>query len=414
MSVQFNKDPLRRALKLDEWPPADRAAWERARAEGDVLEPGTGGLASQWRDTSARTIAKAYGRFLCFLDRQGLLDKSADPATRLNPEVLRPYLDELGALNASGTVLSQVRFLNCGVKAMFPGRDWNWMRRVIQNLAYLAEPVRDKRNRIVPIEDLLDYGLELMAKAEAPDGGTNFTHALLYRDGLIIAILAVRPFREANMASIVIGRHLLKRGTTYWLCFAGHETKNHQPIELPVPEVLNPHIERYCNYYRPVLFPRNRGWTKGVQETGAACAALWLSSRGNPMPANTLYERVVTLTQAKFGHAITPHDFRGCAATSIVIHDPDHVRIAARLLGHSRLKTTERYYIQAQSFEASRRYQHEIEARRAPIQPNQVLRNDNAQTEMMSLNLQVNECDYAQSDDIFVERSFTKRASIRS
>ena len=54
------------------------------------------------------------------------------------------------------------------------------------------------------------------------------------------------------------------------------------------------------------------------------------------------------------GHTINPHLFRDCAATSLAIEDPRHVRIAASLLGHRRFKTTERYYIQARNIEASR------------------------------------------------------------
>ena len=170
MSAQWNKDPARRALKLEEWPAADRAAWQTARAPGDVLEPESGGLASHWRDSSAKSFVKSYGQFLGFLDRQGLLNKSGDAATRLNPQVLGQYIQQRSALNVSGTVLSQVRHLNMGAKAMFPGQDWTWMRPAIQNLSYLAKPAHDKRARIVPIQDLFDYGLELITKAEAPNG----------------------------------------------------------------------------------------------------------------------------------------------------------------------------------------------------------------------------------------------------
>jgi hypothetical protein len=42
---------------------------------------------------------------------------------------------------------------------------------------------------------------------------------------------------------------------------------------------------------------------------------------------------------------------------AIAIDDPAHVRIAARLLGHRSLATTERYYNQARSVEAVRRHQ---------------------------------------------------------
>ena len=54
---------------------------------------------------------------------------------------------------------------------------------------------------------------------------------------------------------------------------------------------------------------------------------------------------------------INPHLFRDCAATTIAIEDPEHVRIASQILGHRSAATTERYYNQAQTIDAARRYQ---------------------------------------------------------
>jgi integrase len=49
---------------------------------------------------------------------------------------------------------------------------------------------------------------------------------------------------------------------------------------------------------------------------------------------------------------MNPHLFRDAAATTLAIHDPQHVRIAAPLLGHRTFATTERYYQQATAMEA--------------------------------------------------------------
>ena len=49
--------------------------------------------------------------------------------------------------------------------------------------------------------------------------------------------------------------------------------------------------------------------------------------------------------------------FRDSATTSIAVDDPKHIGIAARLLGHRNASTTEKYYNQARSLEASRRMQ---------------------------------------------------------
>ena len=54
------------------------------------------------------------------------------------------------------------------------------------------------------------------------------------------------------------------------------------------------------------------------------------------------------------------HLFRDCAATSIAAEDPDHVRLAAQLLGHASLQTTERYYVAANTRSAMRRHHDRI------------------------------------------------------
>jgi integrase len=71
----------------------------------------------------------------------------------------------------------------------------------------------------------------------------------------------------------------------------------------------------------------------------------------------TIAHHIKRHTRAAFGKAVNPHLFRDCAATSIAIVDPVHVRIIAAILGHSTMDTSERYYNQARGLEAGRRYQ---------------------------------------------------------
>lgn len=72
------------------------------------------------------------------------------------------------------------------------------------------------------------------------------------------------------------------------------------------------------------------------------------------MTKRGIYERITRCTLKGLGKAINPHLFRDCAATTIALEDPHHVRIASRLLGHRTLSTTEKRYNQARSVEASR------------------------------------------------------------
>ena len=71
-------------------------------------------------------------------------------------------------------------------------------------------------------------------------------------------------------------------------------------------------------------------------------------------------------TRVRFGHHVNCHLFRDCAATALAEDNPEHVRIAADLLGHRSFATTQRYYIAAGQRRALRRVQDTIlEHRRA-------------------------------------------------
>ena len=80
---------------------------------------------------------------------------------------------------------------------------------------------------------------------------------------------------------------------------------------------------------------------------------LWISTRGSGLSEQAVYQQVCTVTRTILGAPINPHLFRDCAATSIVIDDPEHAMIVARLLGHTTLKTAERHYIHAGRIEAA-------------------------------------------------------------
>jgi integrase len=361
--VDPKKDPARRCLKLGAWPQADRQAWQAAVRKGDVLELG-GGASSWGRKTQAKVIS-CYGRWLTWLALNGLLHENSIPAERAAPANVARYVADLRSLsNGPYTVLGRVRDLHNALKVMAPDQDWGWIRRIARQLRRTVEPVRNKRARLKPIDQLFSYGLELMVKADGPSGGTPLQKAVSYRDGFIVALLAARQFRLANFASIEIGRHLVREADGYWIRFEAKETKNHVPIECRFPEVLVPYLERYFSHYRPFLMglrPRPRR-KRSFRPPGMA---LWVSTYCSAMSERAIYDRIVTLTKAKFGRSLNPHLFRDSAATSIATEDPEHVYITKVVLGHSSLATSEQYYNHAQSRVASRRFQsHVLDLRR--------------------------------------------------
>jgi site-specific recombinase XerD len=102
-------------------------------------------------------------------------------------------------------------------------------------------------------------------------------------------------------------------------------------------------LERYLAEVRP-LFP------------GAALTRrLWLNQDGPVTSPRFVYQRMTRLTRRLFGKPINPHLLRDCAASSLAMVSADVARTAAALLGHRHFSTTERYYIQANELEASRK-----------------------------------------------------------
>ena len=209
---------------------------------------------------------------------------------------------------------------------------------------------------MVGTDELVTRGLQLMNDADRQS--TARQSAIDFRDGLIIAVLALRPLRRGNLVHLTIGVDLVRSGSGWTIAIPPSETKTHAPLEFEWPECLTAALDTYLLTHRPVLLTQRNRWYK------AAGDRLWISSHGSPLTEIALFDIVTKRTMAAFGRAINPHLFRDAAATTMAIHDPAKVRIAAPLLGHRTFATTERHYIQAQSLQAHRAFSDEIIALR--------------------------------------------------
>lgn len=333
----------RRSLPFPLWPTADQKLWRAAIAEGDILD-GSGPCAS-WAPSTKTNTRKAYGYWLYWVSIYEGLDESVNPTDRITPNRIGAYIKNLEGTVASSTIFTYILDLLRLAIAVQPDRNWAWLYDIKNRLCARAKPARDKTSKIRSSADLFSLGLSLMEVAQQATDRDPLVIPQRYRDGLIIALLAARPIRIKNLAAIEIGRHLVRIDSTYWLRFNAEEIKNRKHIEAPVPEVLTPHIERYCAVQRPTLL-------------GASTSNyLWISRLGAPLSDSVIRYHVKNRTQEAFGYPITPHLFRDCAATSVAIEDPDHVRIAMNILGHHSLATTQRYYDQSQMLAAGRNYQ---------------------------------------------------------
>ena len=318
----------RRALPLPNWPAADRAAWQAATVAGDLFDGS--GPAAGWAASTRAAVCYDYGRWLMFIARHepGGLDQPL--ALRPTPARIGAYLDHLATTVGTVGRHSYIRHLADALRVMAPGQDWAWLQRVVARLETQRRP-RPKPPRMVDARRLLALGYALMDGADQwlAETERNAASLLGYRDGLMIALLAARPLRRRNFAAIAIGRELIRVGAAWHLVFAAAETKAGRPIEAILPDRLVPYLERYLIAVRP-RFPgadRHKG--------------LWAGLKSRAITGQAIYDAITQRTRAAFGHAVHPHLFRDCAATTIAIAAPGCIGVARDLLGHASLATTE-------------------------------------------------------------------------
>ena len=358
MTRVLGRDPTRCCVKLAAWPAMDRRLWLDALRAGDILEPA--GARARYRPASNRKTAAGYGRWLGWLAGTGRLDPDHPPAARITREAVAAYLQALLAVNRPITIRCRLHELHDAALVMDPTGDWTWIRHLSRRLPDNGDAVRDKRARIVDTATLVDLGLRLM---EEPAGRVcRWRHATRFRDGLAIALLALRPLRRKNFVALRLDRHLVRRGEVWWLDIPATETKTGVPLEMPWPPILAPYLETWLARHRPCLAARRGRWAAPLDD------ALWVSSHGSPMTGMALYDRIIRQTGRALGKSVNPHLFRDSAATQMALEDPEHIRLAAALLGHRNLTTTERYYNMARSMEAAAHWQDVIRDLRSEIE----------------------------------------------
>ncbi|MHB2169514.1 tyrosine-type recombinase/integrase [Alsobacter sp. R-9] len=311
------KAPERACMKVADWPVTDRRLWQEALTPVDPFEPTGGTRAGHSRASNFKT-AKGYGRWLTWLATTGQLGTDAAPHSRITRDRVKAYVEQLEGLGNGGqSILSRLQELGDFARAVAPDHDWSFINRIASKVRARTVPVRDKRAKLATTMELLGLGLDLMESAQHQS--TPRLAALAYRDGLIIALLALRPLRRRNLAGLVLGDTLVQVGSTWMLRIAPQDTKTRQPIEIPWPAALAVHLGVYLAVHRPVLSALKSRWAKPIGD------ALWVSSHGSPMSKSALYDQIRQRTREGLGKDVNLHLFRDAAATTLAVEDPKHV-----------------------------------------------------------------------------------------
>lgn len=328
-----------RALPIAAWPAADRKLWLDATAPCgplDEVRRETG-----WAEVTEKGVEAAYGRWLGWVVRYDGAAMTLPAQMRVTPERIAEYQswlsERVGDISVGFALLAIYRAL----RAMCEKADLHWLLRLSQQVDRRAAPGRDKAARMVHSAKLRDLGVEMMRANRPGRAAPSIDSLIKYRDGLLIAFLAVRPVRLSNIIEMRLGTNLLQRHPNWWLYWPSTDTKNGVEIDLPFPRDLRPFLETYLRRVRPPLLLM-RANDKRASRNSKLVDSVWIAGTGGTMSKNALYSMTRTRTRERFGFAVNPNLFRDCLAWTL--EQAGLGWTIPHMLGHTGHKTSEMYY----------------------------------------------------------------------
>jgi integrase len=329
-----------RSLPVAEWPTADRTAWERALTPAKRLS--RGGAASHLGKVSVDDIERRYGAYLGFLQRHGFFDCISCASQLVTEQNVKSYVVELQGRVLSTTVFNCVHKLRRAAELLSSEGEFTWLVEIERDLRLTMEP-RSKFGRVVTTTRLVETGLKLIDQARGLPHSVE--RARIYRNGLMIAVLAFCPIRLKNFAWLEIGNTFQRIDGSWWIILPAGQTKSRRADERQVPELLTPIIDEYLEVFRPLLLGERKE------------AALWISSTTKRrMTTKNLGSLISRTTKAEIGVDVSPHLFRTAAASTAATHLPALRGLAAGLLGHVDEAITEMHYNRAKTCGAAITY----------------------------------------------------------
>lgn len=340
------------SLPVSAWPVAHRQRWQAAVDPGTVHDPfgeftGGAGALTEFSEERRNGIAESWGMIL-------KLAEDENPEPTIDSHLIRKFVSGLKSRRVRPrTIHSYLTRIHEGAKVLLPDKNHRWIREEANR--FFAESKRQpkrKDGRVVSGEKLLGLGLILCDEARRRHSALGST-ALLFRDGVMIALLSLAPARISNFASIEIGHHLDLTSNPGHLVWSASETKQRreQSHRLP-PEVRDLLVEYIYNYRKTLL-------------DGYGGDRLWLTEHGGrPLTQGAIRKQIKRHTLERLGIDVTPHFFRDSVAVTVSERAPDEMEITTLVLRHGSEESTRPYRDQATTISAANIAQEEIEADR--------------------------------------------------
>ena len=366
-------------MPMDEWPECDRRRWVEAqqpamrrRSIHDPVPVGRGRRRRNPRDkqpvqqtqrkkspTPQRhdDLERAYGLWLRYLIDRSVLDLIKGPGAAAINEYVDGYVAWLQGHCKPATVHTYLQRLLSALRILAPADDWSALANLVRRL---TPPPPDPTRRLADVRhpaEFLALAEHLMAKAEEDAvAGRNPHHAaILYRDGLMLAVLVFAALRRGSLLHLALGTTLHQTDEGFLIVLGPEHTKGRRPEAIPLHHTLTEGMECYLTYHRPLLL-RER-----------MTPALWIAQDGKPLQENGVWHAVGRHTETHLGvqdqSALHPplhrHDCRRGASRR-------HQR-SPRSIQHRCFRVTERHYILAKQLQARTKYGNALNSERARL-----------------------------------------------
>ena len=331
-------DLLRRRAKSSQWTPRSKRQPAPAATDGHLV-----------KNTATWSPARRSAIFATW-DRYQRMAAQHDFSLVPSPDSLDAFVKAVVGENPDISDVSLADYVGriyVACRSLYPEQGWGWLKHDWRAMTRLAQASRDKRAQFVPIEKLYLFGIRLMHRAF--DMPRTVEAATMYRDGLFIALLALRPKRRSNITSLKVGGTLLldANGIPEKIVFA--RTKNGAPSTTPYPsQHLGAYHDIWWQHFRPILLGDrlDRG-------------DVWIGKQGEAVGPNQLWRQMRKRTGAPepvgLGIAIGVHIVRTIYATSMAeaTSDPTLLRLTPWMLDHRDPGSIEPYNMQASGMAAA-------------------------------------------------------------